>query len=73
MIKYGITSTPKNKVIGNKSTMLISSNGKWKLKTEKSTIFKDKKKEKSMRKKIKQDKNNNNYKSILDKSNFAIS
>lgn len=73
MIKYGITSTLKNKVIGNKNTMLISFNGKWKLKTEKSTIFKDKKKEKSMRKKIKQDKNNNNYKSILDKSNFAIS
>ena len=63
----------KNKVIGNKNIMLITSNGKWKLKTEKSTIFKDKKKEKSMRKKTKQDKNNNNYKSILDKSNYAIS
>jgi hypothetical protein len=73
MTKSGTILMPKSKVIGNKNIMLTLFSGKWKLKQEKSTISKERKEEKCIKKKIKKDKKNNNFKNILVKSNFAIS
>lgn len=52
--------------------MLIGLNGKWKLKTEKSTKFRDKRKDKCMNKSKNNFKSNKNSKNILDKFNFVI-
>jgi hypothetical protein len=73
MTKSGTILMPKSKVIGNKNIMLTLFSGKWKLKQEKSTISKERKEEKCIKKKIKKDKKNNNFKNTLVKSNFAIS
>lgn len=72
MISFGTILINKNKPIGNKSTMLIGSNGKWKLKIEKLTKYKDKRRDKCMKKNKKNFKSNKNFKNILEKFNFVI-
>ena len=70
---FGMISTKPKRLIGNKSTTLTGSNGRWKSRPEKSTKSKDKKKDKCTRKKINNTKNNKNSKSISGKSNYATS
>ena len=72
MISFGTILTNKNKPIGNKSIMSIGSNGKWKLKTERLMKYKDKRRDKCMKRNKRNLKNNKNFKNILEKLNFVI-
>lgn len=68
-ISSGMILINKSKPIGNKSTMLTGSNGKWKSKTEKSMKFKEKRRDKCTSKSKRSTKSKSNFKSTLDKLN----
>lgn len=72
LINSGMTSAKTKKLTGNKNTMLIGSNGKWRSKVEKLTTSKEKREDFNMNKKIKNMKNKKSFRSTSVKSNCAI-
>lgn len=70
-IKFGKILTSKNKLIGNKSIMLIGLNGKWKSRAEKSTKSKEKKRDKNMKRNKSNMNNRKSSKNTSEKSNYA--
>ena len=71
-IKFGKILTSKNKLIGNKSIMLIGLNGKWKSRAEKSTKSKERKRDKNMKRNKSNMNNKKSSKNTSEKSNYAI-
>lgn len=71
MINYGMNSIKIKKLIGNKKIILIGSNGKWKLKIVKLTIYKNKKEDNNTNYKINKEKNKKNFKNTSVKFNYA--
>ncbi len=72
LTNFGKNSLKPKKLIGNKNTTLIGSNGKWKSKAEKSTISKEKREELSTNKKTRNMKSKKNFKSTSVKFNSVI-
>lgn len=72
MTDFGMNLINKKRLIGNKNTMLIGSNGKWKSRAEKSMKLKERRRDKSTKREIRNSNSKKNFKNTLDKLSSAI-